>query len=365
MIAPWTRLRTSQSLMVCALGVVFVVLGASPASAHGRGSDATNFTSVITATPEVDGLQWQVLNGDEYLELRNATDTEVLVPGYTGEPYLRIGPEGVFRNLNSAATYLNEDRFGQTAVPPDIGEQSDPEWEHISQGSTYAWHDHRIHWMAQADPPAVAANPGTVQMVNAWTVPVEIDGASLEIAGDLIWVPGQSPLVWLVPALVLLSTPIIIVISRSEPDPDAFTWRELSRAGGIVALVVAAANVVHLIDDLGATPVPLSQSVVSAVQTFTFIAIGVFTAVRAIQSRDGAFTALGVSAGAIFVGQGLLYTSVLGASQTASVFPGWLTRTVIAASLAQVIPLGVAAVFGTRALLAEFDNVPLAAEEQA
>ncbi|MEE8600221.1 hypothetical protein [Euzebya tangerina] len=356
---------TARVVTVSVLGLLIMAFVASPAAAHGRGSDATNFTSVITATPEVDGLQWQVLNGDEYLELRNDTDDEVRVPGYTGEPYLRIGPEGVFRNRNSAATYLNEDRFGQTAVPAGVGAQEDPEWEQISEGSTYAWHDHRIHWMAQADPPAVAANPGTVQTVNAWTVPVEIGGASREVAGDLIWVPGQSPLVWLIPAVVLLSIPIIIPLSRSEPDPESFTWRALSRAGGMIALVIAAANVLHLIDDLGATPVPFSQSIVSAVQTFAFIAIGVFGAVRAIQSRDGAFTALGVSAGTIFIGQGLLYFSVLGASQTASVFPGWLTRTVIAASLAQVIPLGVAAVMGTRALLAEFDGVPITTEEQS
>lgn len=347
-------------LAICAVGTLSLVVTAPPALAHGRGSDSTNFASTITDRPDVGGLSWRVLNGDEYLELRNDSDVEVRVPGYTGEPYLRIGPDGVFRNLNSAATYLNEDRFGQTAVPPEVNQQADPEWERISDGSTYAWHDHRIHWMAQVDPPAVAANPGTVQLVNTWTVPIEIGADTFEVAGDLTWVPGPSPLLWLVPALIVLSLPVLVAWRRTEPDRETFTWSGLSRTAGFTGLVIALANVVHLIDDLSATPVPLSEGAVSAVQTFFFIAIAVFGSIRAIQSREGGFTALGVAVGAIFIGQGLLYFSVLGASQTASVFPGWVTRAVIAASVAQIVPLGASAILGTRALLPDFNEDDLA-----
>ena len=54
--------------------------------------------------------------GDE-LELVNETSTEVVVPGYSDEPYLRIGPDGVWRNANSPATYINLDRFARVDVP--------------------------------------------------------------------------------------------------------------------------------------------------------------------------------------------------------------------------------------------------------
>ena len=253
-----------QLLVVSILSMLVVAMMAPPALAHGRGSDSTNFASTITDRPDVEGLAWQVLNGDEYLELRNSTDTEVLVPGYTGEPYLRIGPDGVFRNLNSTATYLNEDRFGQTAPPAGIDPDGEPDWERISDGSTYAWHDHRIHWMAQADPPAVAENPGTVQLVNTWTVPIEFGAEAFEVAGDLTWVPGSSPLLWLLPALIVLSIPVVLAWRRTEPDRAAYTWPGLSRMAGYVGLVIALANVVHLVDDLFATPVPLSESAVSA-----------------------------------------------------------------------------------------------------
>lgn len=347
----------TRALTLALLALTLLVSSASPASAHGRGSDTTNFSSQITSRPDIDGLEWRVLNGDEYLQLRNTSAQEVSIPGYTGEPYLRIGPDGVFRNRNSQATYLNEDRFAQTSIPPDIDPDGQPQWEQVSTGSTYAWHDHRIHWMAQTDPPAVAADPSTQQLVNSWTVPLVLDGETFEVTGDLVWVPGGSPLVWLVPPLVLLAIPIALAIRRTRPDREQMRWPELARIAGWITLAIALVNVVHLIDDLWATPVPLSTSAASAVQTAFFIGIAAFGAVRAIAAKDGAFTALGVGVAAIFIGQGLLYFSVLGASQTASVFPGWLTRAIIGTSVAQIVPLGAAVVIGTRQTLPELDDV--------
>jgi hypothetical protein len=337
---------------------VLLLLTASPALAHGRGSDASNFESTITAEPSLDGLEWRVINSDEYLQLTNSSETEVMVPGYSGEPYLRMGPDGVFRNLNSQATYVNEDRFGETVIPPDVDPGAEPEWEQVSDGDSYAWHDHRIHWMASADPPGVATNPDEVQQVNAWTVPFEVAGESYEVTGDLTWVPGGSPLVWLIPALLLVSIPVGYALLRTTPDLDAVRWDGLSRPAGGTLLVISLANLINLSDDLFATPVPISDSAVSALQTAFFIALALFAAVRTMQGADGAFTALGVGAGAIFIGQGLLYISVLGASQTASIFPGWLTRAVVAASLTQIVPLGVAAIVGTRRLLPEWEDEP-------
>jgi hypothetical protein len=362
MAAPPRRHPLARLLAVLLLVGGAIVLLAPPAMAHGRGSDASNYESTITDDPGLDGLEWRIINSDEYLQLTNTSDAEVLIPGYSSEPYLRIGPDGVFRNRNSQATYVNEDRFGQTVIPPDIDPNGPPDWEQISDDPSYAWHDHRIHWMASADPPGVQTDPGSEQLVNAWTVPFEVDGTAHELAGDLVWVPGGSPLTWLLPALLVVSIPVAYGLLRTAPDVEAFRWPGLSRLAGGTLLVLALANVIHLVDDLFATPVPFSQSAVSAVQTAFFIAIAVFGAVRAVQGNEGAFTALGVGAGAVFIGQGLLYISVLSASQTASLFPGWLTRVVIAASVAQILPMGVAAVVGTRRLLPEWDDDDLQAE---
>ena len=81
--------------------------------------------------------------GDEF-ELVNETVTEVVVPGYSDEPYLRIGPDGVWRNANSPATYLNLDRFGRvdaarrtpTPTPSRTGCRSRP--SRTTSGTTTA-----------------------------------------------------------------------------------------------------------------------------------------------------------------------------------------------------------------------------------
>lgn len=359
-------MRTARTLLaLTTLAGILLVMTAGPALAHGRGSDASNYESTITAEPGPDELEWRVINSDEYLQLVNPLDEEVVIPGYSGEPYLRIGPDGVFQNLNSQATYVNEDRFGQTVVPPDVNPGADPEWEQISDGSSHAWHDHRIHWMATALPPGVSTAPDEVQLVNAWTVPFEVGGEAYELEGELTWVPGGSALVWLIPALLLVSAPVAYGLLRTEPDVEAVRWDGLSKLAGGTLLIIALANLIHLADDLFATPIPISETLVAAIQTAFFIAIAVFGAVRAMQGGEGAFTALGVGAGAVFIGQGLLYISVLSASQTASLFPGWLTRAIIAASVAQIIPMGIAAVVGTRRLLPEWDDEALAAEQPA
>ena len=344
------------------LTLLLLVMSAGPAMAHGRGSDASNFLSTITDTAEVEGLRWRVVNSDEYLQLTNSTDEEVMIPDYEGGPYLRIANDGVWRNINSRATYINEDRFGQTPLPTTADLGGEPEWEQLSDDNSYAWHDHRIHWMATSEPPGVSTEPGTRQLVNQWSVPFAIGGQDLQISGDLEWIPGGSPWAWLIPALLVVSIPVIYGLMTSSPDVEAFEWRGLSVPAGGTLLIIAAANLFHLYDDLFATPIPFSEAAVTAAQTAFFIAIAVFGSVKAIEGKEGAFTALGVASGATFIGQGLLYFSVLGASQTASLFPGWLTRVVVALSVAQVLPMAVAAVMGTRALLPEFDDSELRAE---
>jgi hypothetical protein len=345
--------RTLTALLITSL---LVVLTAGPALAHGRGSDASNFLSTITDVPAVSGLEWRVVNADEYLQLVNTSDREVVIEGYEDEPYLRIGPDGVWRNLNSRATYVNDDRFGQTPIPADVDPTAEPRWEQVSAGSSYAWHDHRIHWMATTEPPGVSAEPGRQQLVLSWTVPFQAAGTAYRLGGDLTWVPGGSPWVWLLPALLLLSIPVAVAMIRTQPDVDAGRWPGLSRTCGVILLLLAVANLINLADDLFATPLRDGTTWTAAAQTAFFIGIALFAGWRTLQGGEGAFTALGVGAGAIFIGQGLLYISVLSSSQTASIFPGWVTRAVVAASLAQVLPLGVASVIGTRRLLPEWED---------
>lgn len=327
---------------------------APPALAHGRGSDATNFAATISDTPDLDGISWQVVGNDEYLSVTNDSDQEVLVLGYEDEPYLRVGPDGVFENRRSESTYVNLDRYRRVSVPAIADNDAEPEWVKVSDGRTVLWHDHRIHWMVPTTPPIVLANPGEeVVVIEGWQVPFTVAGDDHEVTGDLRWVPGPSPWPWLAGAL-LLTLPAMAGLRTQPVSEDR--WPGLARPAALLLGVLSAANLVHLADDLFAVSLPLPTVLLAAGQTAVFILIAAFGALRAWQAREGAFTALGVGSAAMLVGQGLLYFGVLTTSQTETVFPVGLTRAIVALSIVQAIPLGIVAVVGTRRLLPPLDD---------
>jgi hypothetical protein len=341
--------------------VALLTVLASPALAHGRGSDATNFRSEILDAPAIEGVAWRIYGGDELLGLTNDSAEEVLVLGYRDEPYLRVGPEGVFENMRSPATYLNRERY-LVEAPPEADPEAEPQWEQVSDGNSYAWHDHRIHWMSPTLPPAVT-DPGQETLIQEWAVDFVVGSAQssgpAQVSGELRWVPGPSPWPWLGVGLLLSLAALAGVRTPSTDD----RWPGLARPAAIVLAAIAVLNLTHLVDDFLAVPMPLPSVLLSAFQTALFIGIGFFGAIRGWQAQEGAFTALGVGAGAMFVGQGLLYLSVLGASQVASVFPADVARLAVALSLMQILPLGAVAVLGTRRLLPEYE--PQAAEPAA
>jgi hypothetical protein len=352
--------RVAAAAVAVALGLMVLVATAAPALAHGRGSDATNMRSRILEVPDLPGLTWRIHGGDELLELDNTSGSEVVVLGYEqpdGRPYLRVGPDGVFQNLNSEATYINTERQGLVDVPPDVDPSAPPEWEQISTGTQAVWHDHRMHYMGLGVPAAVTDESVETTIIERWEIPFVFEGETYVVAGDLTWVPGVSPWPWLLLGLLVSLPALAGLRTKPETDPDAadpeqpVRWPGLARPAAIVLGVAVLLNTTHLIDDLFAIPLPMGVRVIAAAQTALFLAIGAFGAVRAWQGREGAFTALGVGSGAVLIGQGLLYWSVLSVSQIASLFPDLLARITVGLSIAQAIPVGAAAVIGTRRLL--------------
>ena len=178
---------------VALLGVVAATLIAAPVARADGGSP--NYSSkLISVTPAVKGLTVRVVDGDDAVELRNATGLNVLVPGYENEPYLRFLVNGrVEMNANSPAKYLNEERYGGVTVPKTASAKATPKWELVSQGGTYIWHEHRVHWMSTNRPPKVEASGGnTLQKVFDWVVPMSVGGDRVKASGTLWWVPtGQ------------------------------------------------------------------------------------------------------------------------------------------------------------------------------
>ena len=190
-----------------ALAVLGVVLLAPGASAHPRAEGfARGFQSkVLSVQPRVAGLAITVVDGDDRLRVENESRTELVVLGYDGEPYLRIGPDGVFRNERSPAAYLNRDRFARSAVPLEAAPGAKPRWKRVNSRPAWQWHDHRIQWMGSGPPAAVRDAPRASHAIFDWRVPARLGGRPLAVTGRLDYLPPpEDGASWVLIAAVAL-----------------------------------------------------------------------------------------------------------------------------------------------------------------
>jgi hypothetical protein len=225
-----SRLAVSATAALVALAAL-AGPAATPAAADPPGP--TDYRSTVTAIePSVDGVDAAVVGGDAFLELRVDEGHEAEVAGYDGEPYLRIRADGtVERNRRSEATYLNDDRLGAVDIPPEADNEAEPDWERVAGGGTYAWHDHRIHWMGSGAPPGV--EPG--ELVQEWAVPLTVDGVAVEVRGELVRAGSVSAVPWLAVA-VAGAAAVGVLGRRRRPRPAGLA--------GLVAPVAALAAAV-------------------------------------------------------------------------------------------------------------------------
>lgn len=219
-----------------AVAATVLMAFATPAAAHGGpgGDDpgSTNYrTRILEVSPAVAGLDIRVIEAGARLELVNETGQEVIVRGYEGEPFLRINDDAVFENLRSPATYLNRSRQASNAIPPEADADAPPDWRRIDTGRVARWHDHRAHWMG-GDPPAVVDDPGAEHVViPSWVVPIELGDDTVEVSGDLVWVPGPRPWPHYLLALALAAGLTVAGLTRR--------WRWAVLAGMMVLIAAA------------------------------------------------------------------------------------------------------------------------------
>src|SRR6266487_3828879 len=95
------------------------------------------------------------VDGGNQLELTNHGAQEVTLLGYENEPYLRVGPAGVFQNQRSPSTFSNRSTTAPGQIPAEFSADAQPDWRRISSRPVVVFHDHRAHWSGGADPPAV------------------------------------------------------------------------------------------------------------------------------------------------------------------------------------------------------------------
>ncbi|MEV4754589.1 hypothetical protein AB0J86_05685 [Micromonospora sp. NPDC049559] len=181
-----------------AAGLAGALALAGPAWAHGADApDGTDYRTVVTSvTPALPGLTVRVVESGARLELTNHTGRAIEVLGYRNEPYLQVGPDGVYQNLNSPATYLNRTLDGETQPPADADPTLPPRWQRVATEPVVRWHDQRTRWLAEQLPPEVRADPRRPHRIREWTVPLRDNVTPGRIGGTLDWVPPPAPVGW-------------------------------------------------------------------------------------------------------------------------------------------------------------------------
>lgn len=248
---PARRVLQRLSRPLLALAALAIIL-APAAGADGAGP--TNFRSrVDKLVPEVQGARVEVLGSDAFLQVTAAPGIRVQVPGYDGEPYLRIDSDGaVWRNRRSPARYVNDSRTGAVKVPDDLGDSNDPDWEKVGTNGTVAWHDHRIHWMTKETPAT-----GRTGLVQRWEVPLTIDGTEVTVYGSLYRHGNTLP--W--SALLALALALgLVLLVRREARPIVST---MLLSTGALALLTTLLIRAGDPPGAGTSPIPLVLALLS------------------------------------------------------------------------------------------------------
>lgn len=234
-------------VVLLGLGAILTLLG-PPAFADPPGP--TNYRTLVTEVrPEASGVEVRVLGGDSYLQI-DARGVDVLLRGYDlQELYLRWLDDGTVEvNVNSVTYQQNQSRYGLDGPGAirKLGPGVPPDWEVVSTTGSYAWHDHRIHWMSPASvPPNVDPSLGVPQLAYEWPEPItlEVDGQVVEVSGELRWFPDRSPAGPLVMSAAVLA--VLVAIGRRH---RATTMR----AG--IAIGIIAAGAVGVAENVGLAP---------------------------------------------------------------------------------------------------------------
>jgi hypothetical protein len=193
------------------LGVLCFVVAAPAGVAFADPAGPTDYASHITSiTPDPGGFRVEIIGGDSFLQLEADRGTDVVVEGYAQEPYLHFLPDGtVQENQRSPATYLNRSRFGASA-PAGADPTLPPDWITVATGGTYAWHDHRAHWMSTQRP--VGFHPG--DQIQRSTVPLVVNGTKVAVDVSTTWLPQPSRLPVLIGAVAGAALVVLALAQR-------------------------------------------------------------------------------------------------------------------------------------------------------
>jgi hypothetical protein len=326
---------------LAALLVIGLVL-APPASAHGDDMSvpaATDYVSRITGfSSAVDGLSARMVDATTGVELRNDSQVDVVVLGYQGEPYLRIGPTGSYVNSRSPTPAMN-DPMGVAPPTTAAGGPTEPVWRKKDSQPVTRWHDHRTHWMGSEAPPSGDQSEPRL-VIPSWTLPLAQGDNHFELTGQVVWMPPPSAVPFVVLALVVAG-----LIGALAVADEILSLLVL---GGLTAVV----GIVECVAVVGAPEASGSvQLVVFGPVALAAIGAGIWF----LQQDDRRSGRLLIVSAAVVVGvlAGVVKTSYLGAVELPTALPAWLARTDVAVAMGVLLGAALVTMWWAARTLAE------------
>lgn len=332
------RLLAIGATLLAACGAL--VVSASPASAHGiGGTQPTNYKSTVTRlAPPTPGVHMETIDLGNRLQLTNDSGRDVLVLGYDDEPYLRVGPRGVFENVRSPAVYLNRSITTITAPPKSADSSAPPKWQRISDGNVARWHDHRVHWMGTEAPPNVQRDPHRRHVIERWVVPLRAGDQKVEVHGVLAWEPPPSP--WPAVALAVVLAGVVIGLSRTRH------WRSVLVVS-LAALVVS--STLHTVGYWGASTAGFGTTLLDSVYGIVGAGLGIVALVWAARRGVTAAVPLVLVASVfLLVATGLGDIATIGHALVPSSLPATITRLAVTCTIGIGAGLAVASALRLR-----------------
>jgi hypothetical protein len=284
-----------RSSLVALLAAVVALLAPATAAAHLRTSRvAVDYRATVAPLrlPLAGALRVRIYRADLALGLTALGGHHVVVRGYLGEPFLRLGPGGVF--VNEASTTA-----AGTGLVPAL--RRGGHWRLRSTRPTVIWHDARVRHAGRG----------------RWSIPVIVDGRRARLEGTLVKVDRPSVVPWVTLGLVFAVMTSVLLVRRPQRALRSSTaW--LGAAAALATLVTAIGLALSSTASKG-TWVESANEILLALVGLGFILCA---------SRDGRALAGGL-VGLLAVAAGATRLPVLLHGIVLSALPGQVARTAV------------------------------------
>lgn len=180
-----------------AVGTVTAVLAPGAGAAFGHGETTPVIRTVVDGlSSPVPGVDVRIVPGlPTDVSLTNSTATEVAVIGALREPFLRIGPRGVYANANSPTWYASGNPDGIALnLPRSARAGAPPRWKRVSGRPVWAWFDRRVQPPGPQVPPQARNGRRTIRLTG-WSLPLRYRGRSLSVQGHVEFRPQTGSIV--------------------------------------------------------------------------------------------------------------------------------------------------------------------------